>query len=91
MRSGVVACFCIRGDWSLCHVRKDGIDFRALWRERAHGISLSRIASQQKRLAAAAAKILSPAVARLAGFLHPGFAAEFLKRVGCFPDFAQAA
>jgi hypothetical protein len=49
------------------------------------------VGSEKESLATAAAKIQRATVAGFAGFLHPCFTAEFLKRVGYFPDFSQAA
>jgi len=49
------------------------------------------ISREEQCLAAAAAEVLLAAVAGFARLLHPVFAAEFLKRGGLLPDFAQAA
>lgn len=60
--------------------RENRVHGRTKRRTRADGIRRGRIAGKQHRLAAAAAEILFPAIARAARFLHPRFSAKFLER-----------
>src|SRR5262252_2880326 len=71
------------------HSSEDGIHLRAIRGKRTNRIGRSRVCSKQHRLATAAAEILRAAVARLAGFLHPVFAAEFLEGVAGLPNFVK--
>ncbi len=50
-----------------------------------------RVTGQKKRLAAATAEVSRAAIAALAGFGHPFFAAEFLERFRFLPNLTQAA
>jgi len=77
--------------WNCVHRGENGIDFGAQWRERANRIGGRGVSCEKQGLAAATAKVLLAAITAPARFLHPFFTTKFLKGVGIFPDFAQAA
>src|SRR5262245_17428472 len=66
-----------------------GLDQLVPRRELARRIGRGSIAGQRKRLAAAPAEVDRPAVAALAGFGHPRFAAVREERLGRAPDLGE--
>jgi len=67
--------------WNCVQRGENSIDFGAQWGARADWVGGRGVAGEKQGLTAATAKILLAAVAVLARFLHPIFAAELLKRI----------
>src|SRR5260370_11509264 len=55
-------------------------------RQGACRVGRGGVSGEQKRLTAAAAKILRPSVATAAGLRHPSFPAKSAERIGFLPD-----